>query len=354
LAKAKPTSPKAPFIAGSDSRTINLALQGGGSHGAFTWGVLDRILDEKRLIIDAISGTSAGAVNGALLADGLVRGGPAVARERMRAFWQEIAAQAARSPVLQRTPFSVLTGNWTLHDSPGYIWMDLMGRLVSPYEFNPFDLNPLRDLLETQIDFTQVRACDRLRLFVTATNVHSGRPKVFRHHELTVDAILASTCLPHLFRAVEIDGIPYWDGGYMGNPTLWPLIYNAETRDLVIVQINPLEREETPKKARDIADRVSEITFNHALFAEMRAIAFIGRLIEQGKLDAEEYKQLFIHRIHAEDQMKQLDPSSKLNGEMAFLDYLHGTGMRAADAWIERNFDKLGKESSVDIRSTYL
>ncbi|MEX2644529.1 MAG: patatin-like phospholipase family protein [Acetobacterales bacterium] len=336
-----------------DPKPVNLALQGGGAHGAFTWGVLDRLLEDGRVAIDGISGTSAGAMNAVVVADGLMRGGSREgARERLREFWEAVGHSATLSP-FRRGPFDVLFGNWNLDNSPGYVFMDILNRVASPYELNPFNINPLRDLIEATIDFEKVRSCDRMKVFISATNVETGRVKVFRGEELTADMVLASTCLPFMYQAVEVDGVPYWDGGYMGNPALFPF-YNARTSpDIVIVQINPVTRPGAPRQARDILNRVNEITFNSSLLREFRAIDFVARLLEQGLLDPKSYKQVLIHRIEAESELNPLGASSKLNAEMGFLEHLFAIGREAAGEWLDASYEALGKRSTLDIRAMF-
>jgi len=338
---------------GQDPKTVNLALQGGGSHGAFTWGVLDRLLEDGRITFDGISGTSAGAMNAVVLADGITRDGRDGARAALDRFWRAIGRVGRFGPY-RRTPFDTAFGNWNLDFSPGYLFLDVLNRIYSPYQLNPLDINPLRDVLEEQVDFDAVRRCDRVSLQISATNVRTGKIKVFAHHELSADAVMASACLPHLFRAVEIDGEAYWDGGFMGNPAIYPLIYNCSSRDIVIVQVNPVRRDDLPTSAPGILDRVNEVTFNSSLMREMRAIAFVSRLLEEHRLPAERYKRLLIHRIEAEPEMAALGASSKMNAEWDFLVYLRDVGRQAAADWLERNFDKLGEESTVDLAADYL
>ena len=335
-----------------EKRPVNLALQGGGAHGAFTWGVLDRLLADERIEIEAISGTSAGAMNAVAVAEGMLIGGPEAARACLKRLWRAISDAAQGSP-LRRTPIDVLMGNWNLDSSPVYLMFDLLGRVASPYEFNPLNLNPLRDLLEEMVDFERVRACDRLKIFVSATNVETGRAKVFERHELTADMVMASACLPFLFQAVEIDGVPYWDGGYMGNPALFPFFNASESDDVIVVQINPIFRRGAPKSAREILNRVNEINFNSSLLREFRAIDFVSRLLDEGKLNPDTYKQVLVHRISAEEHINPLGASSKMNAEWAFLQYLFDVGWRAADGWLEANFEHLGKRSTLDIRAMY-
>jgi NTE family protein len=333
-------------------KPINLALQGGGAHGAFTWGVLDCLLEDGRVQIEAISGTSAGAMNAVVVADGLMKGGEEHARAGLDAFWKAVSETAKTSPI-QRSPIDVFMGNWSLDASPSYLFFDLLSRVASPYELNPLNINPLRDLVEAQVDFETVRACDKMKIFISATNVETGRVKVFRRAELTADAVMASACLPFMFQAIEIDGVPYWDGGYMGNPVLFPFFHNCSSSDVVIVQINPLLREGTPRTAREILNRVNEITFNSSLMRDFRAIDFVRRLIEEGKLDTTHYKQVLVHMVNGEEEIKPLGASSKLNAEWTFLTHLRDIGRDTAADWLDQNFDKLGKVSTVDLRGLF-
>jgi len=333
-------------------KSINLALQGGGAHGAFTWGVLDRLLEDGRIYIEAISGTSAGAMNAVIVADGLMRAGEDGARESLARFWKGVSDAARLSPI-QRGPIDVFMGNWSLDNSPSFILSDLLNRITSPYDVNPFNLNPLKDLLEREVDFDLVRSCDKIKIFVSATNVETGRVKVFNRHELTCEMVMASACLPFMFQAVEIDGAPYWDGGYMGNPVLFPFYNHSECDDIVIIQINPVERKGTPRTAREILNRVNEITFNSSLLKELRAIDFVRRLLDEGKLAPDDYRRLHVHVIEAQDQIMPLGASSKLNAEWAFLRHLFEIGREAAGVWIETCYEHLGKNSTVDTRAMF-
>jgi NTE family protein len=344
-----PTRPRpvsAPATPSGERKRIDLGLQGGGAHGAFTWGVLDRLLADDRIDIEGISGTSAGAMNAVVVADGLTRGGREAAREGLARFWRAVSDAARASPI-QRTWFDRMLGNWSLDLSPGFIAMDLMSRLLSPYDTNPLDINPLRDILAAAVDFDRVNACPSLKAYVTATHVQTGRPRTFRKPGITLDAVMASACLPFLFKAVEIDGEAYWDGGYMGNPVLHPLIEETEARDLVIVQINPLRREGVPRTARDILNRVNEISFNASLLKDIRAVLLLKELGGEAGHQDERLRDLMIHRIHAEAEMMDLSVSSKMNAEWVFLEHLHDTGWRAADAWLASHWDDIG------VRSTY-
>ena len=334
-------------------KPVNLALQGGGSHGAFTWGVLDRLLEDGRVEIEAISGTSAGAMNAVVLADGMTKGGLEGARQALADFWRAMARVGRFGPFM-RTPFEFASRDWSLDYSPSYVIFEMLSRVVSPYQFNPLNFNPVQEVLEAQIDFDRVRRCDKVKVFISATSVRTGKIKQFQCEDLSANAVMASACLPSLFQAVEIDGEAYWDGGYMGNPAIYPLIYNCQSRDVVIVQVNPLTRDTVPTTPRDILDRVNEVSFNSTLMREMRAIAFLTQLIDEGELDASRFKRVLIHRIEAESAMHPFGASSKLNAEWGFLTHLRDIGREAAAEWLEGNFHRLGRESTVDIETDYL
>ncbi len=342
-----------PWPSGPNVRTINLALQGGGAHGAFTWGVLDRLLEDKEIVIEGISGTSAGAVNGAVLAYGLMNGGREEARALLTQLWQRIAAVAALTP-LQPTLLDRLLGIGRMDFSPAFRMLDLMSRVLSPYQFNVLSIDPLRDILADIIDFEVLRCCDRIKLFVGATDVKRCRIKIFDLPEISLDAIMASACLPFLHQAVEIDGEAYWDGGYMGNPALFPLIYNTECRDILLVQINPVNHETVPQTAPEIIDRLNIITFNATLMREMRAIDFVTRLIDSGIDHEGHLKRLLIHTIDAEDVMRELGVSSKMNADWDFLQHLHKLGRERAETWLGEHREQIGKRSTIDIREMFL
>lgn len=335
-----------------EPKCINVALQGGGSHGAFSWGVLDRLLADDRLRIDAVTGASAGAMNAVVLADGLCNGDRDEAREALRKFWDGVALAALASP-MRRTPIDAWRGAWSLDTSPGYVWFDLLSRIASPYDVNPLQLNPLLDLISRLVDFDRVRKCTGLQVFISATNVETGRAKVFSREQLTPHHVMASACLPFLYQAVEIDGAPYWDGGYMGNPPLWPLFDHAHSNDVVIVQINPFHRPGAPRRAGEIANRINEITFNASLMRELRAIDFVSRLLADGRLEGTGYRDVFVHMIGDENALRPLGASSKLNAEREFLHVLFEKGREAADCWLAASFDALGKRSSFDVRAIF-
>ena len=343
-----PKQNQTPGKSDNAKKYINLALQGGGAHGAFTWGVLDRILESDRIEIAAISGTSAGAMNAVVLADGIMAGGKEGAREALGKFWRAVHEAAALSP-FQRTPFDMMTNNWNLDYSPGYLFSDIYSRLMSPYQSNPLNWNPLKELLTKQVDFERVRSCNKLKLFISATSVRNGHVKRFDRTRLTVDKVMASACLPYMFQAVEVDGEDYWDGGYAGNPILYPFAYHSDARDIVIVQINPLTCQKTPKTARDILNRVNEITFNASLLHELRAIDFVARLLDEGSLDPKRYRKMFIHLISDEKGFEPLNASSKLNTEWRFLKHLNSLGYAAASSFLKKHYDSIGDHSSMDV-----
>jgi len=334
------------------TKTITLALQGGGSHGALTWGVLDRLLEDERIVIAEISGTSAGAMNAAVLADGWQRGGRAGAREALEAFWRAVSQAAMFSP-MQRSPLDRLLGNYSLDRSPGYLFAEAMSRIFSPYELNPFGLNPLRDLLDDIVDFERVNCCRDIVVHVTATHVRTGQPRIFSRGEVTCDAVMASACLPQLYPAVVIDGEEYWDGGFSANPAIMPLVRSQATADIVIVQINPVIRPETPRSARDIINRVNEISFNTALIKELRAIALLKELVRESGLEAGVIGNTFLHLIHTDEEVRDLSASSKLNAEWTYLRLLFERGRNRAEQWLEANFADLGERSTFDLEDFF-
>ncbi len=314
--------------------------------------MLDRLLEDDRIDIEGISGTSAGAMNGVVMADALTRGGKETARQALRDFWKAVSRAGMASPI-RRSPMDVLTGNWSLDHSPGYVAMDLMTRLVSPYQLNPLNLNPLRDIVASHIDFDRVRQCDQLKLFIAATNVRTGKQRVFRREEMSVDAVMASACLPFMFQAVEIDGEAFWDGGYMGNPALFPLMEECSARDILLVQINPIRRDELPTTASAIMNRLNEITFNAALIKEVRMIALLKHALEEQGIE-NCYQQALFHRISGDKALEGLSVSSKMNAEWPFLCHLFDQGRAAAELWLNEHFEAIGERSTLDIDAVYL
>jgi NTE family protein len=325
---------------------VDLALQGGGAHGAFTWGVLDRLLEEPGLEIEGISGTSAGAMNAAVLISGQAAGGADGAKAALEQFWKRVSDAALLSP-FRRTPLDVMLGRWTLDTSPIFVTLDLMARIFSPYDLNPHGANPLRDILADCIDFWRV-AKSQVKLFVTATNVHTGRGHIFRNAELTPEVLLASACLPTLFQAIEIDGEAYWDGGYAGNPTITPLIQECSSSDTILVQVNPIERPGTPRSARDIINRVNEVSFNATLLKELRMMAVLRQVADPGNSEGARWAKMRIHRISSAT-MTELGYSSKLNAEWDFFVMLRNEGRRSAEAFLAAHGGDLGARSTLDL-----
>ena len=332
-------------------KIVNLALQGSGSHGAFTWGVLDRLLEDGRLAFDGITATSAGAVNAVVLADGLVAGGREGAREHLRAFWKKSSEIAATS-VIAPSFFDQVNPNFGLEHSPGFLFNEVLTRMMSPYQLNPLDVDPMRDLLNNTVDFERLRRQKAVKVFLCATNVRTSKVKVFEREELTAAHVLASACMPIKMRAPEIDGDFYWDGGFMGNPAIFPVIYGCDAPDVIMVHLTPTERSERPTNSRAIIDRMQEIIFNSSLMREMRMIAFFTQLIDEGKLPGG--KRMYMHLIEAEDVIRALSGSSKMNGTWRLLTHLYEIGRERTDQWLKAHYGQLGKETTVDLQARYL
>jgi NTE family protein len=343
-------APKSPLM--RTTKSVNLALQGGGAHGAFTWGVLDRLLEERRIEIDAISGTSAGAMNAVVLASGYQKGGRDGARAALENFWRAVSRDGRLSPI-QRGLMDKLLGNWSLDKNPFFLAMDVATRFVSPYDFNPFNINPLRDVLEREVDFDALRKNRDIRIYLSATNVHTGKVRVFQGKEITADVVMASACLPFLFKAVEIDGTPYWDGGYVGNPPLFPFFKTGDDGDILLVQTNPVTREQTPQSARDILNRINEITFNASLASEFRAIGYVNRMLGSKllrRLAGKTIAEIRLHRIEAGESLLELTSSSKFNVDWSFFQHLRDIGRDATEEFLKRHYRALGKRSTLDLR----
>ena len=372
-----PVSEPDPGVA---RRRVNLALQGGGSHGAFTWGVLDALLEDGRVALDGISGTSAGAMNAVALAHGFAisEGKPKAdpreaARASLASFWNGIVDMGALGSSIsqaQRAPFDILFGGFggfggmggmgglAANESPGQLMTDALTSFwassVSPYQSNPLDINPLKDFLDQQIDFERLARFKALKVFVAATRVTTGKAEIFSGKRLDARAVMASACLPTVFQAVEIEGDHFWDGGYSGNPAIHPLIYQCDSRDIVLVQINPIKRDKLPTTAADIMDRLNEITFNSALIAEMRAIDFVKRLLAEGKLDPLRYKDVLMHRIDGGEVLEAFHASTKSATDARLIHTLRDLGVTCARQWLARNFKQLGVASSLNIARDYL
>lgn len=334
-------------------KKINLALQGGGAHGAYTWGVLDRLLEEDTLFIEGVSGTSAGAMNAVLLANGLEKNGREGAKEELEMFWLQISELGKLNPLLRQTPLDHMLHGWNLDSMVGYNLYDSMTRLFSPYMLNPLNSNILGSVVESAIDFELLRNFRKIKLYISATSVRTGQAKIFHNKDLNLQVLLASACLPFIAQAVEIEGEYYWDGGFMGNPSLWPLIYGCQSKDILLVQINPLVRHKLPTHAHEIINRVNEISFNGSLIAEMRAIHFVSKMIRNHKLDHNVYKDLHMHMIESSEAMQHLNASSKMNTSLEFLLHLKEIGRNAADMWLKNNYEYVGYLSSLDIEQVF-
>ncbi len=334
------------------AKKINLALQGGGSHGAFTWGVLDQLLTDGRLEITGISGASAGALNAVMLADGLTRGGPEEARKRLADFWRATSAGGDLPPI-QRALTDRLFSMMPFASTPVQNWFEAMSHYFSPYELNPLNINPLSSLIERFVDFDALGKNKDLALYISTTNVHTGRLHIFAGDKITADVIMASAALPFMFRAVEIDGVPFWDGGYMGNPAIFPFLQTTESEDVLVVQINPVSRTTTPRTSAEIINRLNEITFNSALISELRTMDFVNQLIDDGRLPRgtgkDQYRRLNIHRIDLGGLGTRLAASSKMKTDFDFFELLHRAGVRAAKKFLDNHFDAIGKQSTIDL-----
>lgn len=339
------------------TKKLNIAMQGGGSHGAFGWGVLDRLLEDGRFELDGVSATSAGAMNAAVYAYGNMTGGREHARELLEKFWLKVSETGQRISPVRRTMFDDWMTMIGVRESVSYVMFDAMTRVLSPYQLNPFNYHPLRTILEETVDFDTLRQCTCTRLSIAATNVKTGGVRIFRNNEVSADAIVASACLPMLFQAIEIDGEFYWDGGYMGNPALYPLIYDTESRDILIVHINPIVRDAVPRTATDIMNRVNEISFNSSLIRELRAISFVTKLIDEDWIRPEykdRLRRVNIHAVRSDAHMSSYSVTSKFDTDWPFLLKLRDAGRTAASAWLETASDAVGKQSSVDLTRDYL
>ncbi len=330
-------------------KTVTLALQGGGAHGAFIWGVLDRLLEEERLIVEGVSGTSSGAINAALLADGYAAGGRAGAKAQLERFWRRIS-ELCRTRRRRRFTLPRPAKGKSLNLSTAAMFYKIMHRLLLPYNFNAITMDPLRAAIAEIIDFDRLRASAEIKVFVNATDVCAGTMRVFENAELDVDVICASSCLPFLFRPVEIDGAHYWDGSYMGNPALYPLVYDCHANDIVLVQTSPFGKPELPRTAPEILERITELSFASTLVRELRTIERLNDLVDAGGVKRRAgLKRINTHIIAAGPEMERFQPTSKFRADWDFFLSLHGIGRHAAEQWLARNFDRVGVESTADL-----
>lgn len=348
--------PKSQKKSKEEKRSINLALQGGGSHGAFAWGVLDYLLEDGRVDIEGICATSAGTMNACALAAGMQAGGSEKARESLHDFWWNIHKEGLRYNPVRRLPWERMSARMSDHMF-GHFLFETVTRFLSPYQYNPFDINPLRDVLQKSVNFDDLKQCKSIKLFISATNVRSGKIKVFKTKDVTLDVAMASACLPFMFKAVSVKDQDYWDGGYMGNPALFPLFYETKTRDVLIVHINPIERSTTPKDAADIMNRINEISFNSSLLSEMRAIAFVKKLIEHDMLKEshkKDFKNVLVHSIRTDEALADLLVASKFDTDWGFLISLRDKGRAAMKQWLKGHFKDLGERDTVDLHQEFL
>jgi NTE family protein len=337
-------------------KMVNLALQGGGAHGAFTWGVLDKLLEDGRIGIEGICATSAGTMNACCLVNGMHVGGAEKAREILHDFWWKISQAGEKQSLAEYMPWSKLIPA-SITNPINYFMLDAVSRIFSPYQLNPFDYNPLRDILNQTIDFDELQKCNCVKLFINATNVHNGKVKIFNTNEITLDVAMASACLPFMFKAVNVGGEDYWDGGYVGNPAMFPLFYETDTRDVLIVHINPMERPQTPTTAQEIMNRVNEVSFNTSLLKEIRAIAFVKKLLEHDMLKDEhkaDFKDVLIHSIRDDELMCSLSLESKISSDWKFLTMLRDKGRESMEEWINEHFDDIGERDTLDLHNEFL
>lgn len=335
------------------AKPLTLALQGGGSHGAFEWGLIERLLDEESVQIAAVTGSSAGAMNAVCLASGLATGGRAGAKTTLELFWRGVSDAGRRSVFGDTSIWTAAFSPQWMRGTPAWRWAESWMSSFSPSQFNPFDLNPLHDVLETAVNFKAVRERSPVQLYIAATNVRTGQGKVFRETELTAKHLMASACLPTLFKAVEIDGEAYWDGGYRANPALWPLFYEGTPDDVLLVTLNPFVRDHVPETAGEIVDRLNEITFNATITAELRAVAFVRRLLEEGLLKESargRYRAMRLHAVSADDRLADLGADSKSNTDWAFLSDLRERGRKAAEDWLTDHLAHVGKTATIDLK----
>jgi NTE family protein len=344
---------QSPTGQNAGQKVVNLALQGGGSHGAFAWGALDRLLEDERIAIEGIVGTSAGAMNAVVTAYGLALGGNEGARQELRRFWEAVAELGVHS-IMQPSWLDWWKGPGSLDYSPGWVLMDTWSRVFSPYQLNPANYHPLREILSRQVDFAALRQSTKVKLFICASNVLTNRLHVFEGCDMTIEAVLASGCIPSVFQAIEIDGEHYWDGGYMGNPPFFPIIYNCSSTDVVLIMVNPIHINQVPQTAQAILDRINTLSFNSSLLREMRAINFVNRLVDSGFNEGGAIKKVLVHCIEAENEMCNLGVSSKLNVNRDFLLWLFALGRKRADDFLREHFTKIGKESSTVIEERFL
>jgi NTE family protein len=340
-------------MSGKAKKRVAIACQGGGSHGAFTWGVLDKILEDGRFEIEGLTGTSAGGMNAVAVAQGLAKGGNQEARATLKLFWDRVCESGKKSSLNNRGPIDKKMNNWTMYNSPGFMMFDFLSRTRSPSELNPTKKDPLKEVIEKTFDFELLRNQDVCKVFLCATHVFTGKLAVFKTEELKIESLLATACLPTIHEAVVVDDEYYWDGGFIGNPVMFPLIYGCETSDIILIQLNPTVRNKLPQSAREISDRLNEITNNASVVREIRAMHFISQLQDEGIIPEGRMKRIHLHLIEDESTFQELGWGSKLNTEAAFFEHLFSRGREAATAWIKENYENVGKRTTAPIREHF-
>lgn len=334
-------------------KKVSLALQGGGSLGAFTWGVLDALLEQPDLEVEGISGTSAGSMNAVAIAQGLIRNGNAGARESLKIFWESLGELALSGP-LQFNPLDKMVKKFDINANPFFHIMNFIGQILSPYQLNPLNIHPMRHFVENLFDFKELSATDICKIFLCATHVFSGKLKIFKTKDICVDSLLASACIPRLFQAIQVKGEFYWDGGFIGNPAIYPLIYDCETPDIIVIQTSRVHSSTVPTTIREIHNRLGEITQNSCLVREFRSIAFITDLIDKGVIPAGTLKRLHMHLIRDDGFFSNLDYATGFSADPDFLAYLFEKGRRCGERWIQKNYDQIGHKGTAEIEEDFI
>jgi NTE family protein len=334
-------------------KKVVVALQGGGSHGAFTWGVLDALLEKKDFFIEGISGTSAGAMNAVAATQGLLQNGNKGAQQMLQAYWEKIGEKGRKSP-LQFSPLDKAVKHFDMSNNPVFKMMQSIGGMFSPYQLNPKNVHPMRDVVEGLFDFKLLQEAQERKVFLCATHIATGKLKIFTGKELTSDAVLASACVPSLFQAIEVNGEFYWDGGFIGNPAIYPLLYNCDAVDVIVIQIRRVHDHVIPRTVHDINNRLGEITQNACLTREMRSIAYITKLIEDGVIPKGRVKHLHMHLIRDDEFFGTLDRSSGFSADPDFLAYLRDAGRRCGEKWIKEHYNNIGVRTTANLGDDFV
>lgn len=338
-----------------NKKRLSIAMQGGGAHGAYTWGVLDRLLEEKDIVVEGVSGTSAGGMNAVATAQGIKEGGNEGARELLDKYWT-VMSDKGKSSIFKPGVKDIMMNKFTMQNSPGFLMFDFMSKILSPYQMNPSNVDPLKDVIEELFDMEALNDYKDVKIFLAATHVYTGKLKVFSNvtNDLCVEALQATACLPTIHAAVMVKGEYYWDGGFIGNPVIYPLIYDCETSDVMLIKLNPTHRNRLPITASEIGDRLNEITNNTSIMREMRSMHFITKLIDDGIVAPGSMKRMHVHLIEDEKSFMDLGWSSKLNTDMDFLMYLKNAGRKTTDKWLEKNYDNIGKKTTANVAEEFV